>query len=133
MPTSGISMALGAGGLYDLSSSTSASASVTTSNSPQNGFYADGDFSSPGNNPPGAFDLNGMEFGGYGVPMADKEAMLRHFAPVLLQDGQIGVDQDTMMMWSTMPSTYECVFFTLLFLLGSRRIDADVFEGRKIG
>jgi len=48
-----------------------------------------------------------MEFGaGYGVPVAYKEAMRRHFAPVL-QDGQIGVDQDTMMMWSTMPSTYE--------------------------
>jgi hypothetical protein len=51
-----------------------------------------------------------MEFGGYGgVPVAYKEAMRRQFEPVL-QDGQIGVDQDTMMMWSTMPTTYECVF-----------------------
>jgi len=48
-----------------------------------------------------------MEFGGYDVPTADKEAMLRQFAPALLQDGQIGVDRDTMMMWTTMPSTYE--------------------------
>jgi hypothetical protein len=52
----------------------------------------------------------GMEFGGYGVPVVDKEAMLRHFAPAMSQDGQIGVDRDTMMMWSTMPSTLECVF-----------------------
>ena len=57
----------------------------------------------------------GMEFGGGGyggggggMPVAYKEAMRRQFAPVL-QDGQIGVDQDTMMMWSTMPTTYECV------------------------
>ena len=63
----------------------------------------------------------GMEFGGGygggsgsgGVPVAYKEAMRRQFAPVL-QDGQIGVDQDTMMMWSTMPTTYECVVFFLL-------------------
>ena len=106
MPASEMSMALGAGGLYDMSSSTSASASVTTS--PRNGFYTEADFA-PGGSGGGVFDLSGMEFGGYGVPMADKEAMLRHFAPVL-QDGHIGVDQDTMMMWSTMPSTYECVF-----------------------
>jgi len=102
MPASEISMALGGassggGRLYDMSSSTTTSASApatTSNNSPQNGFYTDADLSS------------GMEFGGYGVPMADREAMLRHFAPVL-QDGHIGVDQDTMMMWSTMPSTYE--------------------------
>ena len=50
-----------------------------------------------------------MEFGGYGVPVADKEAMLRNYAPAMLQDGQIGVDRDTMMMWSAMPSTLECV------------------------
>ncbi|KAN0130569.1 Fungal specific transcription factor domain containing protein [Lactarius tabidus] len=60
---------------------------------------------------PGVFDMGasgaGMEFGGYGgVPVAYKEAMRRQFEPVL-QDGQIGVDQDTMMMWSTMPTTYE--------------------------
>ena len=61
-----------------------------------------------------------MAFGGYGVPPADKEAMLRHFAPLLLQDGQIGVDRDTMMMWSTMPSSYECVIF---FLLGVELIE----------
>ncbi|KAF8268484.1 hypothetical protein EI94DRAFT_1785864 [Lactarius quietus] len=42
------------------------------------------------------------------------EAMRRHFATVL-QDGQIGVDQDTMMMRSTMQSTY------------------DNFVGRRIG
>jgi hypothetical protein len=50
-----------------------------------------------------------MEYGGYDVPVADKEAMLRNFAPAMLQDGQIGVDRDTMMMWSAMPSTLECV------------------------
>ena len=45
-------------------------------------------------------DVSTMEiaFDGYGVPMVDKEARLRHFAPVLLQDGQIGVDRDTIMM-----------------------------------
>jgi hypothetical protein len=58
-----------------------------------------------------------MEFGGYGVPTADKEAILRQFAPALLQDGQIGVDRDTMMMWSTMPSTYECVLPPLLYFV----------------
>ena len=66
----------------------------------------------------------GMEFGGGygggggsgGVPVAYKEAMRRQFAPVL-QDGQIGVDQDTMMMWSTMPTTYECVVFFLLSII----------------
>jgi hypothetical protein len=42
-----------------------------------------------------------MEFGEYGGPVADKDAML--------QDGQIGVDRDTMMVWSTMPSTLEYV------------------------
>ena len=46
-----------------------------------------------------------MEFGGYDVPVADKEAMLRKFAPAMLQDGQIGVDRDTIVMWSAMPST----------------------------
>ncbi|KAI9429440.1 fungal-specific transcription factor domain-containing protein [Lactarius psammicola] len=122
MPTSEICMALGPGGLYDMCASTSASGSTTTSNSPQNGFHPAANFRPPGTgtgtgtgvgvgvgngiNGETFGDLSGMEFGGYGVPMADKEAMLRHFAPVL-QDGQIGVDQDTMMMWSTMPSTYE--------------------------
>ncbi|KAI9439638.1 fungal-specific transcription factor domain-containing protein, partial [Lactarius indigo] len=118
LSASEISMALGTGGLYDMSASTSASASTTPS-SPQNGFHTVApDFKPPpgidiGN---GAFNLREMEFGGYGVPMADQEAMLRHFAPVL-QDGQIGVDQDTMMMWSTMPSTFECVFLKTFFLL----------------
>jgi hypothetical protein len=70
---------------------------------------------------PGVFDMGasgaGMEFGGYGgVPVAYKEAMRRQFEPVL-QDGQIGVDQDTMMMWSTMPTTYECVFSSFFSLL----------------
>ncbi|KAH9033206.1 fungal-specific transcription factor domain-containing protein [Lactarius deliciosus] len=108
MSASEICMALGPGGLYNMSASTSASTSTTTLNSPQNGLHTAADL----RHPPGtgigggAYDLRGMEFGGYEVPMADKEAMLRHFAPVL-QDGQIGVDQDTMMMWSTMPSTYE--------------------------
>ncbi|KAH9055007.1 fungal-specific transcription factor domain-containing protein [Lactarius vividus] len=108
MSASEIGMILGSGGLYDMSASTSASTSATTPNSPQNGFHTAADFRYlPGTGiGGGAYDLRGMEFGGYGVPMADKEAMLRHFAPVL-QDGQIGVDQDTMMMWSTMPSTYE--------------------------
>jgi len=109
MPASEIgSMApLGAGGLYYDLSSSSNSASASPQNNNGGGFYTDAaDLRPPGAG--GAFDLSaGMEFGGYGVPMADKETMLRHFAPVLLQDGQIGVDQDTMMMWSTMPSTYE--------------------------
>jgi len=63
-----------------------------------------------------------MEFGGYGVPPADKEAMLRQFAPALLQDGQIGVDRDTMMMWTAMPSTYECVSSTFRFRDGAHTV-----------
>ncbi|KAH9025469.1 fungal-specific transcription factor domain-containing protein [Lactarius pseudohatsudake] len=106
MSASEICMALGPGGLYSMSASTSASTSTTTLNSPQHGFHTAADLRHPPGTGNGAYDLRGVEFGGYDVPMADKEAMLRHFAPVL-QDGQIGVDQDTMMMWSTMPSTYE--------------------------
>ena len=55
-----------------------------------------------------------MEFDGYAVPMADKEAMLRHFAPTISQDGQIGVDRDMMMMWPAMPSTLECVHISFI-------------------
>jgi hypothetical protein len=64
------------------------------------------------------FDMQGMnmEYGGYDVPVADKEAMLRNFAPAMLQDGQIGVDRDTMMMWSAMPSTLECVSLSYLWI-----------------
>jgi len=88
---------------YDLSRSASASTSATTPNSPLNGSYPAVDFGPTGG---GVFETPG---GGYGVsvPVAYKEAMMRHFAPVLQDDGQIGVDQDTMMMWSMMPSTYE--------------------------
>jgi hypothetical protein len=114
-------MMLATNGLYELATPTppSASASISSgTSSPQSGFQPTAYFgtSSAGG---GVFDdMNGMEmeFGGYGVPTADKEAMLRHFAPVLLQDGQIGVDRDTMMMWSTMPSTFECVFVCLFSL-----------------
>ena len=113
----GISMMLATNGQYDLATSTppSAPASISSgASSPQNGFQPSADFGGG----TGVFDMNGMEmeFGGYGVPTADKEAMLRHFAPVLLQDGQIGVDRDTMMMWSTMPSTFECVTFLFFSL-----------------
>ena len=61
--------------------------------------------------------MQGMEvvFGGYDVPMADKEAMLRHFSPAISEDGQIGVDRDTMMMWSAMPSTLEFVSTLYMF------------------
>ena len=63
--------------------------------------------------------MQGMEvgFGGYGVPMADKKAMLRQFAPTISQDGQIGVDRDTMMMMSAMPSTLECVLYFSTFFI----------------
>ena len=115
----GISMMLATNGLYNVATLAppSAPASISSgASSPRNGFQPSADF---GTSSAGAamFDMNGMEmeFGGYGVPTADKEAMLRHFAPVLLQDGQIGVDRDTMMMWSTMPSTFECVTFLLFF------------------
>ena len=105
MSASELSMGLGVNGLYDMSST---SASTTTPNSPLNGSYSTADFRSGGGG--GVFDMGGTVFGGgSGVPVAYKEAMLRHFAPVLQQDGQIGVDQDTMMMWSTMPATYEYV------------------------
>jgi hypothetical protein len=87
------------------------------SSPPQSGFYPSNDFGT-GTDGGALFDVRGMEmeFGGYGVPVADKEAMLRHFAPAMLQDGQIGVDRDTMMMWSSMPSTLECVIHLCLFL-----------------
>ena len=52
----------------------------------------------------------GMEFGCYG-PVCWWH---KSYAPAICAcviDGQIGVDQDTMMMWSTMPTTYKCVFF----------------------
>jgi hypothetical protein len=120
----GISMMLSPNGMYDPAASTppSTSASISSnSSSPHHGFQPSTDL---GTSAGGAGDGMGdmldmrameMEFGGFGVPMADKEAMLRHFAPVLLQDGQIGVDRNTMMMWSEMPSTFECVSFCLLF------------------
>jgi len=102
---------------YGFSTSTTPSAPASVSSnagSPQSGFQPSSDF---GTNTStvgagrGVFDMQGMEmeFGGYDVPIADKEAMLRHFAPAISQDGQIGVDRDTMMMWSAMPSTLECV------------------------
>ena len=101
---------------YGFSASTppSAPASVSSSaSSPQSGFQPSNDFatSTAVGASGGVFDMQGMEmeFGGYGVPMADKEAMLRRFAPAISQDGQIGVDRDTMMMWSAMPSTLEWV------------------------
>lgn len=109
----GISMMLATNGLYDIATPTTPSASASISSgtsSPQNGFQPSAEFgTASAGGGSSAFDMNGMEmeFGGYGVPTADKEAMLRHFAPMLLQDGQIGVDRDTMMMWSTMPSTFE--------------------------
>jgi hypothetical protein len=53
----------------------------------------------------------GMEFGGYGsVPVAHKEVMCRQFEPVL-QDGQIGVDRDTMMMYDA-DYLRVCYFFS---------------------
>jgi hypothetical protein len=72
------------------------------------------------------FDVQGMEmeFGGYGVPMADREAMLRHFAPAMSQDGEIGVDRDTMMMWSAMPSTLECVIYRCILAYDEANIGA---------
>ena len=97
--------------------------------SPQSGFQPSNDFGTG----TGVFDMQGMEmeFGGYGVPMADKEAMLRHFAPTISQDGQIGVDRDTMMMWSAMPSTLECVFTPLHIHL--TKLTFWYLKGRKIG
>ncbi len=101
---------LATSGLYSFSTSTPPSVS-SNAGSPQSGFLPSNDFVTGASASGGVFDVQGMEmeFGGYGVPMADKEAMLRHFAPAISQDGQIGVDRDTMMMWSTMPSTLECV------------------------
>jgi hypothetical protein len=115
----GISMMLASDGLYDPATSapTSAPTSISSSStSPHCGFPSSTYFgSSAGGN--GVLDVSAMEmaFGGYSVPTADKEAMLRQFAPVLLQDWQIGVDRDTMVMWSEMPATFECVSFSLLF------------------
>ena len=98
----------------------SAPASVSSNaGSPQSGFQPSNDFGTTVGASGGVFDMQGMEmeFGGYGVPMADKEAMLRHFAPTISQDGQIGVDRDTMMMWSAMPSTLECVLYFSPFFI----------------
>jgi hypothetical protein len=100
---------------FSASAPPSAPASVSSNaSSPQSAFQPSNDFGTSTSTvgaSGGVFDMQGMEmeFGGYGVPMADKEAMLRHFAPGISQDGQIGVDRDTMMMWSAMPSTLECV------------------------
>lgn len=71
-----------------------------------------------------------MEYSGYDVPAADKEAMLRNFAPAMLQDGQIGVDRDTMMMWSTMPSTLECVS---IYGPSAMRLIPDRIKGARLG
>jgi hypothetical protein len=135
-------MMLATNGLYNFSASTppSASPSISSGSSPppppaQSGFHHPShDFGITGGGGGGVFEGHQsgmgmgvgvgtgvemgmeMEFGGYGVPVADKEAMLRHFAPAMLQDGQIGVDRDTMMMWSTMPSTLECVSIHLVDL-----------------
>jgi hypothetical protein len=86
----------------------------SNASSPQSGFQPSNDFGTSTGTvgaSGGVVDMQGMEmeFGGYGVPMADKEAALRHFAPAISEDGQIGVDRDTMMMWSAMPLTLECV------------------------
>jgi len=69
------------------------------------------------------------------MPMDDKEAMLRHFAPAISQDGQIGVDHDTMMMWSAMPSTLECVSTLNIspFYIDEADVVALLYKGRKIG
>jgi hypothetical protein len=128
---------------YGFSTSTTPSATPSVSSnagSPQSGFQPSNDF---GTNTStvgaggGVFDMQGMEmeFGGYGVPMADKEAMLRHFAPAISQDGQIGVDRDTMMMWSAMPSTLECVstLYISSFLFDEADVGASLYKGRKIG
>ena len=106
----GISMMLASNGLYDPAALSAPASISSSSSSPQ----PSTDFGS-GAGGSSVFDVSAMEmgFGGYSVPTADKEAMLRHFAPVLLQDGQIGVDRDTMMMWSEMPATFECVSFCL--------------------
>jgi hypothetical protein len=96
-------------GLYSYSATSTPSSSAS---SPQSGFQPSHDFGTSNNGAGGGvFDMQGMDmqFGGYGVPMADKEAMLRQFAPAISQDGQIGVDRDTMMMWTAMPATLECV------------------------
>jgi hypothetical protein len=128
-------------GLYSfspVSTPTSTSASISSSaSSPQSGFQPGNDFGTSNNGAGGGvFDMQGMdmEFGGYGVPMADKEAMLRHFAPAMSQDGQIGVDRDTMMMWTAMPATLECVsiygsFWGVMKLI----LALLLIKGRKIG
>lgn len=117
-------------GLYNLSAPTPPSASSSASSpSPHNGFQPSHDFGTGAGG--GMFDMQGMnmEYSGYDVPVAEKEAMLRNFAPGMLQDGQIGVDRDTMMMWSTMPSTLECVS---IYGPSAMRLIPD-HKGRKIG
>jgi hypothetical protein len=107
---------------YGFSAPTPPSASVSSNaGSPQSRFQPSNGFGTSTSTVGvigGVFDMQGMEmeFGGYGVPMADKKAMLRHFGPTISQDGQIGVDRDTMMM-SAMPSTLERVlYFTPFFI-----------------
>jgi hypothetical protein len=51
-------------------------------------------------------------------------------------DEQIGVDRDTMMMWSAMPSIPECVIHPShisLFLFDEADVGALLYKGRKIG
>ena len=118
-------------GLYSLSAPTPPSASSSASSpSPHNGFQPSHDFGTGAGG--GMFDMQGMnmEYSGYDVPAADKEAMLRNFAPAMLQDGQIGVDRDTMMMWSTMPSTLECVS---IYGPSAMRLIPDHIKGARLG
>lgn len=108
---------------YGFSASTPPSAPASASSnasSPQSAFHPSNEFGTSSStvvDSGGVFDMQGMEvvFGGYDVPMADKEAMLRHFSPAISEDGQIGVDRDTMMMWSAMPSTLEFVSTLYMF------------------
>ena len=107
---------------YGFSAPTPPSASVSSNaGSPQSRFQPSNGFSTSTSTVGvigGVFDMQGMEmeFGGYGVLMADKKAMLRHFGPTISQGGQIGVDRDTMMM-SAMPSTLECVLYFSPFFI----------------
>jgi len=136
-------MMLASNGLYDPATLAppSAPASISSSStSPHCGFQPSTDFGTSAGGD-GVLDMSAMEmaFGGYSVPTADKVAMLRQFAPVLLQDWQIGVDRDTMMMWSEMPATFECVSFCLLFgamkpiLVHCRTHDWEAYMSNMLG
>jgi hypothetical protein len=81
------------------------------------------------------FDMQGMEmeFGGYGVPIADKEAMLRHFAPAISQDWRWSGHDDDVVRDAVNPRVCIHPLHISLFLFDEADVGALPWStGRKI-